>query len=147
MKGFDKDGKVIFVTAPTGIAAINVGGETIHRWGRFRLGEYFEDFNNMMSPDTRSKIHGMHALLIDEISMLDGHLLDVMECMIAIVRCYGDVKEKVDRIKKRQGGEFIMSETMLELRWDTTSECGLGKIPPFGGLQLIVVGDFFQLPP
>jgi len=149
VKCFHEKGKVIHVTAPTGIAAINVGGMTIHNWGRFRLGEYYADFNNMMSPDTRKKLNTMDALLIDEISMMDGHLFDVLECMISIIRCYERVKDKVEKIRKdiARTGNIIMSETMLKLRWDAISEYGLGDIHPFGGLQLIVVGDFYQLPP
>lgn len=116
---------------------------TVHHWGRFQLGERYEDFDNMMS--IREKIRGMSALLIDEISMLDGQLFDVLECMIAIARCYDDVKVRLGRIKSRD--EPIMSDTMLNLRWDTTSDLGLGDIEPFGGMQLLVVGDFFQLPP
>jgi ATP-dependent DNA helicase PIF1 len=34
--------KLIFATAPTGIAAINVDGTTIHSWGKFNLGQYCE---------------------------------------------------------------------------------------------------------
>mmetsp|Transcript_16448 Transcript_16448/g.27031 ORF Transcript_16448/g.27031 Transcript_16448/m.27031 type:complete len:289 (+) Transcript_16448:1618-2484(+) len=42
-----KLGKNIHVTAPTGIAAINVGGVTINSWGNYHLGSYFEDFDRM----------------------------------------------------------------------------------------------------
>ena len=37
---FTKRGRTIYTTAPTGIAACNVDGVTIHHWGRFGLGEY-----------------------------------------------------------------------------------------------------------
>lgn len=43
-----KQEKVVHVTAPTGMAAINVNGSTIHRWGGFGLGQYYEDFDKMM---------------------------------------------------------------------------------------------------
>ncbi|KAL7542647.1 hypothetical protein ACHAXR_011953 [Thalassiosira sp. AJA248-18] len=148
VKCFNGNDKTIFVTAPTGIAAINIGGMTIHHWGRFQLGQYYEDFDSMMSTHTMKKIQSMDALLIDEISMLDGHLFDVLECMISIIRNYDDLKDKLKQIKQMPGsGNSIMNQTMLELRWDTISECGMGDIPPFGGLQLIVVGDFYQLSP
>ena len=105
------------------------------------------DFNKMFDKQTHQKIKGMDALLIDEISMLDGHLFDVLECMVSILRCYDDVKDRVDRIKGNTPHKNItMSEDMLRMRWET-SEDGLGDVPPWGGLQLICVGDFFQLPP
>ena len=133
------------MTAPTGIAAINVGGMTIHHWGRFRLGEYYSDFNNMFSEETREKIRNTDALLIDEISMLDGHLFDVLECMITIIRCYDNVKDRLKSITI--GDDNIINETVLRMRWDTYSENGLGDVPPFGAMQLVVVGDFYQLSP
>jgi hypothetical protein len=37
---FAKRNENIYATAPTGIAAINVDGTTIHNWGRFNLGQY-----------------------------------------------------------------------------------------------------------
>ena len=103
----------------------------------------------MMSEENRTKIRNADALLIDEISMLNGQLFDVLECMVTIIRCYDDVK---DRLKKIQGDNvdddeksFLMSDLMLKLRWDEYN--GLGDEEPWGGLQLIVVGDFLQLPP
>jgi len=141
VKRFNKDNKVIHVTAPTGIAAINVGGMTVHSWGRFRLGEYYSDFNNMFSDETQEKIRSTDCLLIDEISMLDGHLFDVLECMITIIRCYTDeLYKQLNQITV--GDKSIINETVLRMRWDRFRD-----LPPFGGLQLIVVGDFYQLSP
>jgi ATP-dependent exoDNAse (exonuclease V) alpha subunit len=42
IEDFTKNKKIIFATAPTGIAAINVDGMTLHNWGRFNLGQYCE---------------------------------------------------------------------------------------------------------
>mmetsp|Transcript_16466 Transcript_16466/g.27080 ORF Transcript_16466/g.27080 Transcript_16466/m.27080 type:complete len:778 (+) Transcript_16466:77-2410(+) len=79
--------------------------------------------------------------------MLDGHTFDCLECMISIVRNYRSnrTKERVDQIKKDSRSKDTLCDTMLSLRWD--EERGLGFIPPFGGMQLIVVGDFYQLAP
>ncbi|KAL3791084.1 hypothetical protein HJC23_012069 [Cyclotella cryptica] len=139
---------LIYATAPTGIAAINVDGTTIHSWGKFNLGQYYEDFMSMMSRETRHKIRTMDALLIDEISMLDGHLLDVLECMVTIIRCYDEVIQRVRKIQdESRSGNTLVSDLMLEMRWNSLSENGLGDVKAWGGLQIVVVGDFFQLPP
>eukprot|EP00984_Skeletonema_dohrnii_P012187 scaffold4923_cov134-Skeletonema_dohrnii-CCMP3373.AAC.1 len=147
-----KLGKAIHVTAPTGIAAINVGGITINSWGNYHLGSYYEDFDRMWEKRAKDKIRNAHALLIDEISMLDGHTIDCLECMISILRSDNDnphlsdrTKGKLAEIKKAAGTTDTLSDTMLSLRWD--EDRGLGHIPPFGGMQLIVVGDFYQLAP
>lgn len=88
----------------------------------------------MWEEDTTKMVRGAKALLIDEISMLDGHLLDVLECMVTIIRCY----EEVEAIYRTNSLE--LSEEMVRDRWSW-------DLAPWGGLQLIVVGDFFQLPP
>jgi hypothetical protein len=81
-----------------------------------------EDFQSMLSIQTRSKIRGMNALLIDEISMLDGHLIDVMEYMVTVIRRYVDIVSKF-------GPEFAhVSEDNLQMRWDTNN--GFGDIEP-----------------
>ena len=85
---------------------------TINHWGRFELGHYYEDFNNMMSEETRKKICQTDALLIDEISMLDGYTFDILECMIAVIRNYHDVKDKVKRINAANN-DNVMSQAML----------------------------------
>ena len=144
--------KNIQLTAPTGIAAINIGGKTIHSWGGFQLGQYHWDFDMMFGAKTREMIRATDLLLIDEISMVDGHMFDILECMVAIIRCYDD--KMSDRLKEiRQINKDIykvesstMSPQLLRMRWKN-GENGFGDLPPWGGMQVIVVGDFFQLPP
>jgi hypothetical protein len=179
--------KQLHVVAPTGVAAINVDGTTVHAWGRFGecrslgsefvltlatptraisspthvpytgLGSYYSDFDKMMGSETRKKIRSTDVLLFDEISMCDGHFFDVLECMVAIIRCYNDdLAERIKAIKcqapvmnENMGGSqpSIMSSFMLKMRWEDPARGGLGDLPPWGGMQLIAVGDFFQLPP
>ncbi|KAG8714378.1 hypothetical protein FRC09_017698 [Ceratobasidium sp. 395] len=101
----------VAVTASTGIAACNIGGQTLHSFSGIGIGEGTPESlatkikrnKNAVSRWLRCKV-----LIIDEVSMLDGDLFD----RLARVACI---------IKK--------------------------NTRPFGGIQLIVTGDFFQLPP
>ncbi len=104
-------GVSVAVTASTGIAATHVGGMTIHSWSyigaRDTLTQY--DLDAIATNEKVSKrIKKARVLVIDEISMLDGRVIDMVETVCRVVRGSGEA---------------------------------------FGGLQVILVGDFFQLPP
>ena len=102
----------VAVTAPTGIAASHVQGVTIHSWAGIGLGKGSRDTllqkvqGNGAACDRWRKAR---VLVIDEISMLDSFLLDVLDHI----------------------GRNVLGNLQI----------------PFGGLQLILCGDFFQLPP
>lgn len=104
-------GVKVAVTASTGIAATHIGGMTIHSWAgigaRDTLTQY--DLDQIVSTEKVSKrIQKTHVLVLDEISMLDGKLLDMLNIICRTIR--------------------------------QSSEA-------FGGIQVVFVGDFFQLPP
>ena len=92
----------ILVCAPTGVAAVNVGGVTLHRL--FRL------LPSMMSPDEDYKVPKLvlraDCIIIDEISMCRG---DLFYTTMQIIR-------KAEKMTRRH-------------------------------IQVVVVGDFYQLPP
>lgn len=101
----------VAVTASTGLAACNIGGITLHSFGAIGLGTGTVD-NLIKKIKRNKKAHGRwrdtKVLIIDEVSMVDGELLD-----------------KLNEISKR-------------LRKNNA---------PFGGIQLVACGDFYQLPP
>jgi len=115
------------VVAPTGIAALNAGGVTIHSMFQLPFGGFipdnsaphfsdtvkFETKNTLvrhfkMSGLKKSVIRNMELLIIDEVSMLRADLLDAIDFMMQSVR------------KKKM---------------------------PFGGVQVLFIGDLLQLPP
>ena len=99
--------KDVLYTAPTGIAAINIGAVTIHSaFGFDNLKEGAKYFK--LSDDKIEILRNLEALIIDEISMVR---VDVLEQIDKILQFY-------NRTNK-----------------------------PFGGKQVIVIGDIFQLPP
>ncbi len=104
--------KIAFaVTASTGIAATHINGMTIHSWsgiGTARELNEGEIKNIAKTAHVAKRIKKAKVLIIDEISMLDGRTLSLVETVCRAVR-----------------------KTSL----------------PFGGMQVILVGDFFQLPP
>jgi energy-coupling factor transporter ATP-binding protein EcfA2 len=112
-------GNDVAVTASTGIAALNVGGSTLHRWSGMMLGpKRGEDPRSHLRELLRDKRQSVRAgldrvrecrvLIIDEVSMLSGTTLDFFDLLCRTVR----------------------------------------RDPsPFGGLQVIATGDFLQLPP
>lgn len=103
--------KRIAITASTGIAASHINGQTIHSWSGLGIKDTLNDWDiERMSykPYTVEKYNACDILIIDEISMLHGSRLDM-----------------VNRVAQ----------------WLRESK------KPFGGLQVIFVGDLFQLPP
>lgn len=100
--------KQILVTAPTGVAALNIGGFTIHRTFGFRPGMFPDDLSADGQWWPKSVLKAADVLVIDEISMVRADLFDMMD--IALRRSRRNNK-------------------------------------PFGGIQLILVGDLLQLPP
>ena len=104
-------GKIVAVTASTGIASTHINGHTIHSWAGIGIKEKLteEDLwklrNNKFSYE---RIFTADVLVIDEISMLHDFRFDMVNEVCSFVR---------------------------------------GRKIPFGGLQVIVIGDFFQLPP
>lgn len=105
--------KEIVVLAPTGIAAINIGGSTIHSFFRLPFGPLsFKDkaITYFSKTDRKRKIiKNLDTIIIDEISMVKADILDAIDHSL---RINGGNKNKL-----------------------------------FGGKQVILIGDLFQLPP
>ena len=108
-------GKRLIVTAPTGVAAINAGGVTLHSFFQMPLAPFVPGSeaygHNMQRRFNKEKINiikSLDLLVIDEISMVRADLLD-----------------GVDAVLRR----FRFSDL------------------PFGGVQLLMIGDLHQLPP
>lgn len=105
--------KGLHITASTGIAAVQVGGRTLHSWAGLGLGNMpvHQMLRNLFSAKgsrLRRKIKNAKMLAIDEVSMISSKTLDTLNELLK------GVKEN-DK--------------------------------PFGGIQLILFGDFLQLPP
>ena len=104
-------GKTVAVTASTGIAATHIGGVTIHSWSGLGVKEFIDArTRHQLAGNTKlaKRYNSTDILVIDEVSMLHGHRLDMVNEVCKLLR-------KSER--------------------------------PFGGLQVILVGDLFQLPP
>jgi tRNA uridine 5-carbamoylmethylation protein Kti12 len=111
---FKKEGlKRMAIVAPTGVAAINAGGMTIHSLFQIPIGLHLPgvERSNEQRAYRAEKIRlirSLDLLVIDEISMVRADLLDAVDL------------------------------TLKKLR---------NQSQPFGGVQLLMIGDLHQLPP
>ena len=70
--------KTIAVCAPTGVAALNVGGQTIHSLFRLPTGLIGSlDLNH--GPDQRKILNAIDTLVIDEVSMVNADIMDAID--------------------------------------------------------------------
>jgi hypothetical protein len=119
--------KKMAVVAPTGVAAINAGGVTIHSFFQLPFGTFLPtartvwggDNQNIynqnqllaklrLSREKRTLIRELDLLIIDEISMVRADVMDAIDTVLRWIRNSNEV---------------------------------------FGGVQLVFIGDMFQLPP
>lgn len=115
------------IVAPTGVAAINAGGVTVHSFFQLPFAPFLPEGNGLfqqgppgssnhpllkglrIGAEKKALMLEMELLIIDEVSMLRADMLDAMDLILRHIR-----KQPVQ---------------------------------PFGGVQVIYIGDLFQLPP
>ncbi|WP_196891292.1 ATP-dependent DNA helicase [Aureivirga marina] len=75
--------KDIVVLAPTGIAAINVNGDTIHSFFRLKPGYELDEAKNVrINRFLIEKLRAVETILIDEISMVRADILDAIDILL-----------------------------------------------------------------
>src|SRR5690606_26358485 len=100
--------KQIAICAPTGVAALNVEGQTIHSLFRLPIG-LIADGEIEQTDATRRILNAIETLVIDEVSMVNADLMDAMD-------------RSLRQARGRRG-------------------------QPFGGVQVVMFGDPYQLAP
>lgn len=98
------------IAAPTGVAALNIGGQTLHSLFGLRIGvQQLSSIARSMRRETRDVLSAIDVLIIDEVSMASADVIDAVDRSL--------------RIAKRHPNT------------------------PFGGAQVVLFGDPFQLSP
>jgi len=99
--------KRVVVVAPTGVAALNVGGQTIHSF--FKLAPELQDLETLeVDGRTKELLKNIDTIVIDEVSMVRADLMEAINIKMQLA-----LKNKL----------------------------------PFGGVQMVMFGDLYQLPP
>lgn len=105
------EGRSFYLTAPTGVAAYLIGGNTLHRSFSIPIAsdiEAEEAYKNIFSLKIASWKRNLQFLIIDEISMVSGRIFNMIDYFLRMAK---------------------------------------GVNRPFGGVTVLCVGDFCQLPP
>lgn len=104
-----KTQKKIVLVAPTGLAALNVGGQTIHSFFMFPWGLINrEDVKEIRDSNKRQLVRKVDTFVIDEVSMLNANLVDAID---AFLRLNGR-----DRTKPFGGAQIALSVTLTSSR-------------------------------
>ncbi|MDR9434954.1 AAA family ATPase [Pontimonas sp.] len=105
----EQTNKQVVVAAPTGVAALAVGGQTLHSLLRLPLGIIGDRDLGFCPKEVLQMLRAADALVIDEVSMVSSDMLDAID----------------RRLRQAKGRKTV----------------------PFGGVQLIMFGDLYQLAP
>jgi ATP-dependent exoDNAse (exonuclease V) alpha subunit len=101
--------KKVVVLAPTGVAALNVRGQTIHSFFKFKPDITLDRVKRIVKNWKKNVYQAADIIVIDEISMVRADLLDCVD-------------------------QFLRLNCVHKTR-------------PFGGKQMVFIGDLYQLPP
>lgn len=106
----DHSTKNIVLCSPTAVAAINIGGTTLHSFFKLPIADFIDNasINRIDRRSIIKVVEKIDILIIDEISMVRPDILDAISTICKRIRC--------DKA-------------------------------PFGGIQTILIGDLYQLPP
>lgn len=110
IKWMIRQGKIHVCLAPTGIAALNIGGQTLHKFFHLpRYDVFTKDYCDYNLPhESAAVLQSKPVICIDEISMVRSDMIDLIDRILRVF---------------------------------------FGSMEPFGGCQMVFVGDLYQLPP
>lgn len=77
--------KNFLVLAPTGVAAINAGGQTMHKFFGFPMDIINPDLSYSASPEKRLLLEYIDTIIVDEVSMVRSDMVDGMDCYLRSV--------------------------------------------------------------
>ena len=118
----ERNPEAVAVTASTGLAACNVGGITLHSFAAFGLGK--EDVADLAKKIKRNK-KGFDRWRRTKVLIIDESTFLTLIVLILVSMVDASLFDKLEALARM-------------LRHDER---------PFGGIQLVITGDFFQLPP
>ncbi|EQB46707.1 hypothetical protein CGLO_14232 [Colletotrichum gloeosporioides Cg-14] len=129
-KAFDAQEKTVYLVAPTGQAATNINGRTTYSYAGWSTTAPAETLRTLIQEARRrsvwERIMSTDVLIIDEISMVESEFFNRLSDVLIALR--------------REA--FLRSyPSVVETHTAESVE------RPFGGIQVIAVGDFCQLPP
>ncbi|MDZ4824687.1 MAG: helix-turn-helix domain-containing protein [Flavobacteriales bacterium] len=125
----DSTHKKYVIVAPTGIAALNAGGVTIHSQFMLPFGTFlpdrnptgeFTNFSNVYTQNTLARKHPLNSMRKQVLRDIDLLIIDEVSMLRA------DVLDAIDYRMRAAKGNYHQS---------------------FGGVQVLLIGDLFQLPP
>ena len=77
--------KNFLILAPTGVAAINAGGQTMHKFFGFPMDIINPDLSYSASPEKRLLLEYIDTIIVDEVSMVRSDMVDGMDCFLRSV--------------------------------------------------------------
>ncbi|MCG8762473.1 AAA family ATPase [Tenacibaculum finnmarkense] len=115
------------ILAPTGVAAINAGGVTIYSFFQIPFGPFLPNDlrlrTNSSNTESKETIYTTFKYSKDKVTVIENLELLIID-EISMVRC--DLLDVIDKILRAFRKTYHL---------------------PFGGVQVILIGDTFQLPP
>ena len=122
----ENSAKKMAILAPTGVAAINAGGVTIHSFFQLPFGPFVPTLQGI---DTSMQVHNRHSIFHNiRLNTAKRELIQELELLVidevSMVRA--DMMDAIDVVLRHFRRQPLL---------------------PFGGVQMLYIGDLFQLPP
>ncbi|UAY56553.1 helix-turn-helix domain-containing protein [Arachidicoccus terrestris] len=120
--------KKMVVLAPTGVAAINAGGVTIHSFFQLPFGIFAPTAEHVWGVDEHQVLYNRHQLIQKlKLNSAKRSIMEELELLI------------IDEVSMVRAD--LLDAISEVLKWVRRNQ------RPFGGVQMLFIGDLFQLPP
>jgi ATP-dependent DNA helicase PIF1 len=127
------------------VAALSIGGQTYYRFAGWDRNSRKRSVSQLerearYQHERWKRLNEADVLIIDEISMVDAHQVDRLDRICRAAR-------RVPTQQERKQEDFVENHEDWERYHSEEARSPHASTLPFGGIQIVVTGDFCQLPP